>query len=1485
MMDLPNNLQSLPAEQFAIVLYVLAGLIVILVVMLLLGKLARNRLIRKMDQSATQQSVLQERLDGMNVGVVLADNNLQVTYANRTGAYLLGQKAETIAGKSLVDLLPEACHTMIEQAGSASRELSVQCLLPARQREYRIRLNANLADTAQAKAMLVLEDVHHYQHQLNQAAALDAHIQNLFDDHKVGLASLDVAQRSLHINSTLATWLQLEEQVLGVAELINLTNEGDQLMLERAIEQLGEGERLDLSISLKGADNTLIPVTVRGALASHTSESKAPLAHITLLDRREVIVANKQLESAKKRLTSLMSTATQPVYVLDHDLKVVDCNRGFATLFATDLMRIKGKHIDELALFDDAFKALHHNVDSMMAKRHTLTTTRADGSTLALNVVMQALTDEGKRSGILAVIEDITALTALEQDVTVARQRLSMFIDHSPMGVALFNGDDTITEVNQTLCKQLGVSSNDLTEQSFYQLFTSADDAGKLSKKLHRHDQVNEFAARLKGGNNKAIASTIYASKISEIPQEYVCWVGGREEQEYLNSRFDRLLKYASVPVAMLSDKGFTHLNSAACAFFGVTDEEELLGLSLGADVLNEKDANFDLLAQKLDAVSTQGQVITLNWQHKYKHQTLPCELTLIPILRDAKLQSIICIWVDMRAIEQAKAARSEAVKLREAAEREVEEKQQLLATSQSKLAQQQQTLAQTEQTLAQTEQRLQDAEVTLSEKLDTISDLQQAHKDISEHLNSLKADYAQNRQMLQESQQANAALEEQLEQSSMKVGRLEKQRNQIADALQYSERQYRDSQAQLEQSQKETQRLKQQKAEQQQAVEQYLAQISNLQADIADKDTQLGDVSGQIATLQSQLTSSDEATNKLREQLVNQRKASEQAERERRELELAFRQVQSEAEGKARRIDHLQHEMQMLEEMSQQQKGDMEAHASQLAKELEAKQSQLKATEGALSEIKLQAEKDKQEKEQQQQRLMQLQQELAEVERRTQEQQARIAEADANWKAQQEALQQALQAKQAELQQTEQILSEAKQQTQAEKEEKARQQAIFAKLKEELSAMEKKAAEQQQAVQQSESKWQSEQQALAQELAAKQAKLAAAESELDNRQKQMDAEKLERESQQNKLSQLKSELADVAQRAAKQKEMMLGSDEQWRKHHEEIEAQKQQLQQALKEAQAQNSAMQNKLQSSMTDLASAEERVTKTQTEEQRLQGDLNQAREKAEQLQARLKQQEAQEAKLQAQVKEQQSALQSSQSSIKQLEAQQRALTQKLEAVQKDYAETQKSLTLQNSSQTELSAQLSSLEGELAERKSQLENSEKALEQAQCKLKESENKLAQQEKALVEAQKVELQQAQAKAEADTDAPQRREKPAFANLPMPPDPNVWFDLLPYLQSNQQVSSLASSLTSLMDKLGSAMDTMENAIMEDNNRAILLATRELIQVIGTIKSAPLNDMESRLASDCDHGNIDNISIFWPIAKQNLQRTLRVIYSHLHDDER
>ncbi|GGW79037.1 PAS domain S-box protein [Alteromonas halophila] len=1614
-----EKIQALPAITFTLVFWALVGLAALFCVLYLVSRISAKRYQKARDKQQSTSTQLQAQLDSLSTGIVLLSDQQRIMYVNRTGAYLLGKKADALLDTELTAAMPETLSHDLLHALAGAREQVLQCKLPSRDRHYRVRVTPKMPDVTGCAAQVLLEDVDRLQHEIDKGDALAGHLSALWDTAQTGLIRLDTGSGDVTVSASLEKWLE-QPPVTG-DEIAGIFSDSDKPAVSELINRAKDGEGDTIEVTLNSTGRA-IPVWLTSRCATHTLHD-TPLIHLTLTSRERELQHEADAQNAKKRYQSLTALLPQACYLTDADLKLTECNRSFAKVFGVDPMRVKGKPITEISCFNDAMASLHLNLETAMPKHATVTLALADDLKKTLKVHVQAVYEDGKRTGILGIAEDITTQVQLENDRQHAVKRLHAFIDRAPMGVVVFDGDDKIKEVNHTVTRQLGLSADEIRQRTFYDMFSQGDQAGRAARKLHRHDQFSELPALL-NSNGKPVSTTLYASKINELPQEFVCWIGGREEQDYLNDRFERLIKYASVPVGILEEQGFSHLNTAACVFFGLHDEDELLGKGPDEGLLNDNEEKARQLSEKLSTARHQGQVQTFTWQHTFRGQSLPCELTLIPVLRDGELQSVICIWVDLRALEKANAARTEALQLREAAEKEVAEKQQLLASSQSKLEKQSATLAQTEESLATTEQKLSEAEEDLSEKMGTITDLQQAHKDISEHLASLQGDYARNKNLLAQSQQANADLEAQLKQSSAKVGRLEAQRNQIADKLQYSEKQYQQAQAQLDESKKETERLREARREQEQEVEQYLSQITSLKDSIGDKDKQLSDVSGQINALQSQLVSSGEASDKLREQLANQRKASDRAEKQRREIELACQAAEAELAAKARNIEHLQHEMQMLEKMSQQEKGDMEAYASQLQQELEAKQSQLSQTESALEKIRAQSEADQREKAQQQDVLAKLQQEMQQAEQQAKAQQEKMATLDAERKAEQQRMQEALQAKQAQLsetarnleeakkqnedaaaekarqqamldklqqdmqttrdeaeaqqarlaamsaerkeehaklqedlqakqkqlQETKSFLQDAKQQTESEKAEKARQQAIFEKLKSELATMEAKSAEQQQAIAETDKARQAEQQAmeeklaarqkqleetraelsarqqqmdeekqarqtqqalleklqsemasmekraqeqqqamsssdkrraeeqarLAKELEGKQQQLEEARKELTARQQQMDAEKLAREEQQAMLEQLKSELSDVAQRAEKQKEMMSGSDEQWRRHHEEIEAQKKQLQQALSQAENQNTSMQSQLEQSREALTQAESKVSRTISEEQKLQSELNTAREQAASLRERLAQQEAQEAQLQSQVRSQQSALKEREQSISDLQAKQKALADKLSAIEKEYAQTKASLSQQDSSQSELSDQLKQLESELLQSKSQLDTKEKALQQAQTKLKDSEHKLVEQEQALVDAQKAELQ----KENAD-DTPSRP-VPAFAKAPMPADPIVWFDLLPYLQQNEQVGSLAQSLTSLMDNLSEAVEGVEQAVMEDSRGKILTSSRKLVSVIKTVQSDPLNDMAARLQADYESNNFDNISIFWPTARQNLMKTLRVIYSHLHE---
>jgi epidermal growth factor receptor substrate 15 len=399
---------------------------------------------------------------------------------------------------------------------------------------------------------------------------------------------------------------------------------------------------------------------------------------------------------------------------------------------------------------------------------------------------------------------------------------------------------------------------------------------------------------------------------------------------------------------------------------------------------------------------------------------------------------------------------------------------------------------------------------------------------------------------------------------------------------------------------------------------------------------------------------------------------------------------------------------------------------------------------------------------------------------------------------------------------------------------------------------------------------------ALKQEVEAKREQLAQTKQALDEIQNQADKERLARIEQEQKLEQLTVELSDVETRANKQKEMLAGSDEQWRKHHDEIEQQKQQLQQALTQAQEQNENLQSKLTTKLDDLQIAESQVSETQSGEQALQKDLNKARTQAEELQSKISQQEQKEVALQHQLASQQHALENKESSISDLEQKQKALTAELAAVQQEYAQSKETLLEQDDSRSDLNNQMDELEGALQQSKQQLADKETALQTAQKALEESQTKLALQEDALLTAHKQELQQANQQS-STTDS----RDPEIEKLAMPTKPAVWFDLLPYLQSQPNIESLPIALNELMNDLQTSIAKTEEAIESNNTRELLTNSKVLVALSQKINSDALGYLMSSIQNDCTNGMVDNVSIRWPATKQGLQKTLRVVYSHLH----
>ncbi|WJG08594.1 PAS domain S-box protein [Aliiglaciecola sp. LCG003] len=1567
-------------------------------------------------------------LDNFHVGMVHVNTAGAIQYCNKLAAYYLGDRAENLLGKTLHKLLDGQDHEALTQSINAKVQCKLALSAPIKKRQLVLEFAPQKNHSEQVSSIISLYDISEQQAIVDKKTESLALNNQLLDDTAIGQLTLNLADKQFYANAVLCSQLGIAADA-GQGELKyfeQFVHQSSQFAWNQAYGQLERGESAKFECRFDGQEQAFYGKLI-GVVVKKDDNNKGLVAQLTISNHTPVIELKNQLAASKQQAKGLLSSSSAAMYTLDNQGLITNCNTPFEILFNTSIETIRHQNARQLACFSDELKEMQpdsgpnkgiasYSIQSGMAREIQITSPL--GELKVLKVKIQPFRDnEGNNAGAVCSLEDISELKSLSAQLEQERQHFTDIINKAPLGIAMIDDDDRVVQANEALTKRLGLTAHELSKGSFYQLFNDAKSAGKAAKKLHKNGQLTGFHANLKGKSEQLHPSELNIELFDKAKQHFLCWISDISDEQYQQDKFESLLLHSSMPMAVLSGEGFNKLNPAACDFFRVEDEEELFGYFPYSKSLNSDDADLDQLKQKISQINQDSKALSLMWQHARGEVKLPCHATFVPMFKGQRLDSILCIWTDLRAIKQADAERIEAVNLQQAAERLIVEKQQLLESSQD-------LLASKVKSLSATESKLKAVKEDLSDKESEITSLQEAHESIAEHLNKLQADYQQSRESLASSEENNQQLAAQLEQSSRRVSGLERQRNQIANELQYSEKKYKTAQQELADSEATAERLEQERQSQQQAMQNFEGEIQQLKQSIQSKDQQISDVSGQINALHSKLSSSSQTSEKLRQQLINQRKASEQAELQRRDLEQSCFVAQSELSNKARHIDHLQHEMDKFEEMSKQQKGDMEKQQALLEQELANKQTQLHKTQSALDETKRQSEQDQAEKLIQQQRLEQLQQELNEVERHSEEQQQKVVEADKQWRKQQQELQQELQlkqqrlleteqvlkkqelqvelekderakqkqlltrlqqelaemeqrsdeqqrqkleeanlnwqqqqhkfeaeleAKQQKLQQAEQNLNQAKQQTEAQKAEqrqvmerlqaelievgkrseahqkrimeeadqrwkdkqealnkelqakqqrlieteealkqtaeqseidkqaKAQQQHLFERLQVELAEMEQRSAEQQQSMQESDQHWQQRQQELKQEVAAKQQQLQATRQQLDENQRQTDAEKRERLEQQQKLEQLKVELTDVESRAIKQKEMLQGSDEQWRQHHAEIEQQKQQLQRALQEAEQQNAQMKQSLNQSLAELQKAESQVSDTQSGEQKLQTELEQARNEAQQLQQRLKQQEQQELKLQQQLADQQQALQSSEQNIHSMQNEQQQLNQQLQAIQVEYDNTKANLNAQDSNQSELNSKLQQLEQELTNSKQQIASKETALQTAQKQLQSSQQKLQHKEKALVDAHKEELKQVQ---EQQPEISQQV-IPDFAKLAMPKEPQIWFDLLPYLQKNPPKVSLALALSEMMSELEQSMQNMDKAVNDDDNKAILMQARKLAFIARKVNSAPLDDVATRLETDFQQGEVDSIAIFWPSVKESLMTTLRVIYAQLH----
>ena len=1328
-------------DTMKIELMALAAVFVLLLLFVIFTKIQLGSARKEQKKHHNALADKQSLLNDFKVGMLHINQAGEIIFANRVAAFFLGSKEEKLMYRPLIEVFDNEVRGSISAALTSNQYVPLQTYVAASKRYLQLGFSKQSDINHGIASVISLADVSNYQHQIDQQSS---HLNSL----NQGLQQTGLAKLRINFDDNTFTSDQLfADFLLATAPLSGELNQLKKMLnskavyeWEQALEASKKQHQMDICLECLPLDKNQIER--QGSEPKEAQDRNTiPLRFIGLSSKKndggettglDFFVQNmSQLEQQKslllvsqQKVKTLLATSPSPVYLLDQDGKFVDYNSAFESMFKQKLSKIEHKSFQELDLLPAELSRLHiansSNFSSVNAghdKEFELQL--ADEVIHTLTLKLKFFSDKDKkRAGVVGVIQDVTELKHTKKQLEQERKHFITILDLAPLAVATIDAEDRIIRANIAMTDRLGLSERELKKDTFYQLFNDSSNAAKAAKQIHQTGRLRGFAAHLKGKNNELHPSELHVDLLNKQKQEYLCWISDCTKEQFHQDKFDGLLQHSSMPMAVLGDTGFSKLNPAACAFFNVQDEHELLGSSPFAPELNLDQQASEELERHLTKVKLDGQAKSLQWEHQVGQVFLPCQATYVPMYKGQEFDSILCVWTDFRDLQLADEARIEAMNLHQAAEKEVAQKQQLLQSSQDQLATK-------VKNLADTETRLQAAQDDLSEKQSEFSDLQQAHQSVTDNLQALQEDYNQSRSQLSEAQNVNSELSTQLEESTAKVTGLQAQRNQISDALQHSEKKYKTAQQELIESERNAENLKQEQHSQQTKMDDFVAEIDGLKQSIEQKDLQINEVGGQINSLQSELTSSGNTSEKLRQLLVNQRKASEQAEEQRRNLEQTYKIAESELSNKVRHVEHLQNEMQKFEEMSNQQKGDMQQQQSQLVQELESKQQQLQETQQALDETKQAAEQDKVAKEQQQNQLEILQQELSEMESHSQQQQQKMAETEHEWQAQQQLIQQELAAKQQQLQDTERTLQQAKEQSETEKADKEQQLALFEKLQSELAEVEQRNTQQQQQIALRDGEYQQQQEKMQQELKDKQQQLQDTEQNLSQAKEQTEAEKKQ---QQALFEKLQHELSEMESRNAQQQQQMAKSDKEW-------QLQQQKVQQELidKQQQLQQSEQLLSQTKQQTEAEKAAERAEKEQQQAlfEKLQNELAEMEHQSTQQQQKIAQSDQdwqnQQQALQDEVEAKRQQLQNTQGNLDDIKRQ---------------ADAEKLARLEQQQKLEqLTVELSDVESRAVKQKEMIEGSDEQWRKHHAEIEQQKLQLQQ---ALIEAEQQNIQMQQ---------------------------------------------------------------------------------------------------------------------------------------------
>jgi diguanylate cyclase (GGDEF)-like protein/PAS domain S-box-containing protein len=312
-------------------------------------------------------------------------------------------------------------------------------------------------------------------------AASEARFRSLFDRAPIGIVQADVQGRILAANGAVQEILGYDEQELRRMTFVEVTHPEDQALDWALFAELVAGTRDGYTLDKRyirkdgrivwghlavtvSRDPTGVPESILGMLADVTER------HTT---------EDRLLES-EARYRRIVETAQEGIWQLDPDGTTTYVNRKMADMLGYTVEEMVGESAWTF-LEPDTHAQAREDLASQREGTPLQTEARLrhrDGRTMRALIVSSPLFDpDGRFSGVLGMVSDITERTTAEAALRASEERYQQVERSAPIGLALQAPDGRYLRVNPALCALLGYSEAELLGRAFQDI-THPDDLG-----------------------------------------------------------------------------------------------------------------------------------------------------------------------------------------------------------------------------------------------------------------------------------------------------------------------------------------------------------------------------------------------------------------------------------------------------------------------------------------------------------------------------------------------------------------------------------------------------------------------------------------------------------------------------------------------------------------------------------------------------------------------------------------------------------------------------------------------------------------------------------------------------------------------------------------------------------------------------------------------------------------------------------------------